>query len=438
MSLKASLSMDSRADPLMSCSGEGPSSVEEAPPGSQGSAGSVGSRASQPRGSPSWLSSSFISSFLVPERERVPTFMCPICAENVRVEDRFVLAACGLDDHGCCRQCLSTWVKGLIKDGQVGSLVCPILRCGSPMMQQDVRELTDNEIFVRYERFIAMRQDETLRECPQCNELCRPDVRSNGEPIPEMSCKACKATFCFFHSNAHAGQQCAAYRLQLAKEERQLAARFGTKLCPHCGINTDKISGCNHMTCHVCRQNWCWACGQALPEEYYFHYAEDNALRCPQWAHDTVPYAGLMRFLRCFLFPIVVLTTVLFWVCVLTMPAWAVTTVITGPLFCFKWKPMSIVIEAFAFLPIFLFQVAWLPLGCVLQLHLLPFGGSWYTFRIILRMPFFVAIGLRTHLHDFCRRRGCFLRRARRRELLVDRRRELLVDELDMAGDLIV
>ena len=32
------------------------------------------------------------------------------------------------------------------------------------------------------------------------------------------------------------------------------------KKCPHCSIVTEKINGCNHITCSKCRHQWCWLC----------------------------------------------------------------------------------------------------------------------------------------------------------------------------------
>ena len=35
----------------------------------------------------------------------------------------------------------------------------------------------------------------------------------------------------------------------------------GYKPCPKCLVITEKISGCNHMTCLYCKHQWCWRCG---------------------------------------------------------------------------------------------------------------------------------------------------------------------------------
>jgi len=53
-----------------------------------------------------------------------------------------------------------------------------------------------------------------------------------------------------------------------------------------------KGGGCNHMTCQVCRAEWCWICGEQLSQRgphgegpVYWHYSEENIESgCQQFA----------------------------------------------------------------------------------------------------------------------------------------------------------
>jgi hypothetical protein len=41
------------------------------------------------------------------------------------------------------------------------------------------------------------------------------------------------------------------------------------KKCPKCSIITEKIEGCNHITCSKCSYQWCWLCnGEYNPEHF--------------------------------------------------------------------------------------------------------------------------------------------------------------------------
>uniref|UniRef100_A0A7S2CZA5 RBR-type E3 ubiquitin transferase n=1 Tax=Florenciella parvula TaxID=236787 RepID=A0A7S2CZA5_9STRA len=42
-----------------------------------------------------------------------------------------------------------------------------------------------------------------------------------------------------------------------------------TKACPGCGVNTARDGGCSHMTCKMCKFEWCWLCnGKYKPGRY--------------------------------------------------------------------------------------------------------------------------------------------------------------------------
>ena len=42
------------------------------------------------------------------------------------------------------------------------------------------------------------------------------------------------------------------------------------KQCPKCGMWTEKIDGCNHMTCIECKYQWCWLCRGEYSEIHFF------------------------------------------------------------------------------------------------------------------------------------------------------------------------
>lgn len=47
-----------------------------------------------------------------------------------------------------------------------------------------------------------------------------------------------------------------------------------TKMCPGCGVQTQRVGGCGHIKCPVasCAVHWCWFCGeQCLESGIYRH-----------------------------------------------------------------------------------------------------------------------------------------------------------------------
>lgn len=53
--------------------------------------------------------------------------------------------------------------------------------------------------------------------------------------------------------------------------------RHGIKPCPGCGVMTEKISGCGHLTCPTpsCGVHWCYYCGKGFNvDDIYNHISQ--------------------------------------------------------------------------------------------------------------------------------------------------------------------
>lgn len=94
-------------------------------------------------------------------------------------------------------------------------------------------QVVPEDVFSKYERFLATQTDTTLRyvdlraarlsciltsssfrACPQCKKL------NSGNPhSPKIMC-SCGQEYCYFHSNAHVGTTCSAYRQKKVQETR--------------------------------------------------------------------------------------------------------------------------------------------------------------------------------------------------------------------------
>lgn len=242
----------------------------------------------------------------------VPTFQCKICLSNLPLPERVVFQECMTPDHGCCRDCTQNWIEERVKSGQVHSLLCRRrgnVECNARASDEEVLSLTDEETFAKYKRFMMMREDDLVRECPYCSHLSRPNVVA-GEITAEMVCPACSQLFCYYHSNAHAGRPCDEYSRQISRQLKEMKSSgplADAKQCPKCGLHTVKLSGCNHMTCaeRSCGAHWCWICEEQIVggnNGVMQHYSTGNCRQFPDVDDMTTPGCWL-TFLRIFTFP---------------------------------------------------------------------------------------------------------------------------------------
>ncbi|PPJ56654.1 hypothetical protein CBER1_01785 [Cercospora berteroae] len=95
----------------------------------------------------------------------------------------------------------------------------------------------------------------------------RQDLGDDGHIF---TCPDCRARYCFdCEAPMHENMSCEEF-LELPKkrnkekaEEENLAAKTlkkHSKECPKCKARLQKISGCDHFTCTMCRHEFCWMC----------------------------------------------------------------------------------------------------------------------------------------------------------------------------------
>eukprot|EP00667_Euglena_gracilis_P010778 EG_transcript_10981 len=206
------------------------------------------------------------------------TFMCRICLCYEELGHAFTVPEC---HHQFCLPCLARYLASQITDGQV-TLQCPFIgddnvRCSTLLADADVElVLADPAALAKLQRFRAAREDPTLRGCPACDALQRGDAAE-----PQMTCTACGAIFCFLHGDAHPPTEtCAAFEERSRGQDAvsQAFVNKTSKPCPKCHSLTYKYTGCNHMKCPQCAQDWCWLCGESIhiSGPYPRHYDRRN------------------------------------------------------------------------------------------------------------------------------------------------------------------
>ena len=184
-----------------------------------------------------------------------------------------------------CRSCLGKHLDAQLESrGRAGSesLTCPSPGCGHLYTHEEIRMLASPETFARYDdlRLLnVLAADPEFRWC--LREGCKngqvhhfPDVPENPVVVWQqhykIKCNACRFEMCFFHQVPwHEGKSCIGYDEQQEEERSRVARdeateqwlRQNTKPCPGlCGASVEKKGGCFHMTCQVCRFEFCWEC----------------------------------------------------------------------------------------------------------------------------------------------------------------------------------
>jgi hypothetical protein len=143
-----------------------------------------------------------------------------------------------------------------------------------------------------------------------------------NEPItPVVNCLECGAEFCYFHSNAHLGRTCEEYEKEL-QEDKESAEYLHNhaKRCPNCGINIQKIDGCDRMQCIMCQTNFSWL-SLVITNDGNLH------LREPE---QRIPLLAWWCRWHC----LVHVTNLIYWVLIFYLP---IPSLIRTVIFCIYW-----------------------------------------------------------------------------------------------------
>lgn len=196
---------------------------------------------------------------------------CMICLEECKEPWRH--QDCEL--HVFCMDCVRSYLRSRISDGNVLIVTCPGDACKALFSDEQVQSFVDEEVFGKYKRFkerAEMAKDSSVRWCPQPN--CEGYMRGS-ESDPHLTCPICKYELCFKCSSQWHGKQTCEQHLDAAYEE--WAKGQDVQLCPRCKLRIEKVLGCNHITCSVCRYEWCWLCRGAYSRN---HFSPLNPFGC--------------------------------------------------------------------------------------------------------------------------------------------------------------
>ncbi|KAE8317126.1 hypothetical protein BDV41DRAFT_526817 [Aspergillus transmontanensis] len=199
-------------------------------------------------------------------RHRSARAACSLCFSNFH--PTALSSACGR--QGCqeriCKDCLSHWY-GLNTAGRMintAALACPFCR-RFPSAKTLAKHDMGIHAVAHLQAAIEDRGTWIYAWCQAC-ATAKPyleRVCAQGTPA-EVTSWCCED--CFIPQNNHGS----------------VPQNSRARLCPGCGVMTEKISGCGHIECEVegCLTHWCYFCGDKFEEDAIYTHMNE--------AHGTI------------------------------------------------------------------------------------------------------------------------------------------------------
>jgi ariadne-1 len=162
------------------------------------------------------------------------------------------------------------YLEHQVKDGPLCVYAhCPEFQCKQAMTRNAFETLCSPPVYEKYLMYLTRNFIETssyMRWCPSpgCERV------AIGSGITTVRC-LCNFPFCFrCGQEAHDPSTCAqlATWQEKCQNESETANWIlaNTKKCPKCQTRIEKNQGCNHMSCKMCKHEFCWICMGAWSE----------------------------------------------------------------------------------------------------------------------------------------------------------------------------
>ncbi|KAJ4903383.1 putative E3 ubiquitin-protein ligase ARI10 [Raphanus sativus] len=201
---------------------------------------------------------------------------CGICFD-LYLQKEIATVSCG---HPYCKTCWTGYITSKINDGP-GCLTvqCPEPSCsavvGQDMINSLITKEEDKEKFYRY--FLRSYVESSRKKVKWCpSPGCEYAVDFGGESENyDVSC-LCSYDFCWnCCEEAHRPVDCGTVAKWIFKNndesENTTWILANTKPCPNCKRQIEKNQGCNHMSCSICKHQFCWACLGPWNNHTYCH-----------------------------------------------------------------------------------------------------------------------------------------------------------------------
>ena len=204
------------------------------------------------------------------EQSDVPDIKCPICLDDVKVDQEIVykLEACAHSHH---KECLKTCIMKLAST-RFFPMQCPILDCKKEIDNEEIKNLLegsteDQKLYEKYyKRYIIETNPKNYIYCPGagCEHVWYIASKLEGK---KLDCPECKKSYCVkCKAEWHEQKNCRKARRYRDKQTDEFFDKYASKMkykkCPQCGQTIERTRGCNAMSCIRCKTPFCYKCGK--------------------------------------------------------------------------------------------------------------------------------------------------------------------------------
>ncbi|KAI5122455.1 hypothetical protein M0805_008766 [Coniferiporia weirii] len=195
------------------------------------------------------------------------TFECSICLDKLPLDCVAHVDICG---HTFCRECLRQYISSKLDEHKFPT-ACPC--CSTQDESERTGKITETliqQIGISDKSYsiyteLQMAEFSIQLQCKKCKQSAFVDKREYDEmkvlacPFPRCNylwCKDCQ-------QEVPLGHDTPPHSCDGSTELKHLMDKRGWKNCPGCKTPTEKIDGCNHMTCCSpgCNTHFCYICG---------------------------------------------------------------------------------------------------------------------------------------------------------------------------------
>lgn len=209
---------------------------------------------------------------------------CNVCyEENLKGYD----LACS---HLQCVQCTRKLFQAALRDNTLLPLVC----CEVPIDMNIAFDLLHPDDATLILKRVEEKEAKNKMYCPSCSSFMNLDLIDSTQCLKvRCDCGTSVCTTC--KTENHPGYTCRQNQAIQSGSDisdiMELSREQGWKQCPKCSILIEFRSGCNHMTCANCSNQFCYRCLQAWDTKG----SQCISGTCELWDVDRLIEAGEAR-----------------------------------------------------------------------------------------------------------------------------------------------